>query len=110
MQGGNIATGNGTGAQSIYGTKFEDEQHWIPHKYKGLVSMVNDGQPNTNGAQFFITFGPKANLDGKNVCFGRVIHGYEICLDAQCVRQSVSGHPDLEVVIQDSGEMSPKLT
>ena len=25
MQGGNIATGNGTGAQSIYGTKFEDE-------------------------------------------------------------------------------------
>ena len=50
MQGGNIATGNGTGAQSIYGTKFEDEQHWIPHKFKGLVSMVNDGQPNTNGS------------------------------------------------------------
>ena len=68
--------------------------------------MVNDGKPNTNGSAFFITFGAKANLDGKHVCFGRVIHGFEICLDAQCLRQTVSGKSDLDVVIEDAGEMS----
>jgi len=49
MQGGNIVSGNGTGAQSIYGTKFEDEGYWIPHTHKGLLSMANRG-PNTNGS------------------------------------------------------------
>ena len=81
MQGGNIVTGNGTGAQSIYGQLFDDESFDIPHSHSGLVSMANHG-PNTNGSQFFILFHKKPNLDGKHTVFGRVIHGFSICLDA----------------------------
>jgi peptidylprolyl isomerase len=49
LQGGSIATGNGTGAQSIYGTPFADEGVWIPHSHRGLLSMANRG-PDTNGS------------------------------------------------------------
>ena len=80
MQGGDITTGNGTGAQSIYGQLFDDESNWIPHSHSGLLSMANHG-PNTNGSLFFILFHKKQNLDGKHIVFGRIIHGWITCLD-----------------------------
>ena len=76
MLGGNIVNRNGTGHQSIYGGKFPDEGIWIKHTHKGLVSMMNAGQPNTNGSQFIITLGACPNLDKKNTVIGRVINGY----------------------------------
>jgi peptidyl-prolyl cis-trans isomerase-like 3 len=32
---------------------------------------------NTNGSQFFITYGKQPNLDGKYTVFGKVIDGFE---------------------------------
>mmetsp|Transcript_10021 Transcript_10021/g.12624 ORF Transcript_10021/g.12624 Transcript_10021/m.12624 type:complete len:175 (+) Transcript_10021:817-1341(+) len=85
MQGGKIVVNNnGTEAQSIYGTKFADEQVWIPHTHAGILSMANAG-PDTNGSSFFVCYDATPHLDGKHTVFGRVIHGYEICKIAEQV-------------------------
>jgi len=49
VQGGDITNQNGTGGMSIYGRNYDDENVWIPHDTKGLLSMANAGK-NTNGS------------------------------------------------------------
>ncbi|HEV3269489.1 MAG TPA: peptidylprolyl isomerase [Candidatus Rhabdochlamydia sp.] len=76
IQGGD-PKGNGTGGESIWGKKFEDEV--TPEKTfnkKGLLAMANSG-PNSNGSQFFITTKDTHWLDMKHTIFGEVVSGYE---------------------------------
>lgn len=43
----------------------------------GMVAMVNSG-PDTSGGQFFITYAPATQFDGKYTIFGRVLTGMEV--------------------------------
>ena len=71
IQGGDFTRGNGTGGESIYGEKFNDENFHHKHNKAGLLSMANCGR-NTNGSQFFITTVPTEWLNGQPTIVGEV--------------------------------------
>ena len=96
LQGGDFTKGNGTGGESIYGNKFNDENFKMKHNQPGLLSMANSG-PNTNGSQFFITTVPTPHLNGKHCVFGKVTEGLDI------VRK-------IEKLGSSSGKCSRKVT
>jgi cyclophilin family peptidyl-prolyl cis-trans isomerase len=102
-QGGDFTRGNGTGGESIYGAKFEDENFTHKHTTPGLLSMANAG-PGTNGSQFFITTVVTPWLDGKHVVFGKVVDGMKVVSAMEAVG-SRSGSTSADVVIADSGEL-----
>lgn len=103
-QGGDISAGDGTGGESIYGSKFEDENFELKHERKGMLSMANSGL-NTNGSQFFITTTRTTHLDGKHVVFGRVLKGMGVVRSMEHVATGEADCPTVDVVIADCGEI-----
>jgi len=105
-QGGDFTRGDGTGGESIYGSKFADEtfegkagKHFGP----GTLSMANAG-PNTNGSQFFICTAATPHLDGKHVVFGQVVKGYDVIKAMEAVG-SRTGKTSSKVTISDCGKV-----
>ena len=103
-QGGDFVSHNGTGNESVYGPKFEDENFTVKHDSRGIVSMANNGR-NTNGGQFFITFEATPWLNGKNVAFGKVIEGDDV-LEKMEEAGTKSGTPNKIITITDCGEIT----
>ncbi|KAG8899953.1 peptidyl-prolyl cis-trans isomerase cpr6 [Tulasnella sp. 403] len=105
VQGGDFTAGNGTGGESIYGEKFEDEAFPYKHDRPMLLSMANAG-PNTNGSQFFITVIATPHLDGKHVVFGEVIKGKSVVRYLERVETRSGDAPVEPVVVAKCGELA----
>lgn len=103
LQGGDFTNGNGTGGESIYGEKFDDENFQLAHT-RGVLSMANAG-PNTNGSQFFINMVDTPHLDGRHVVFGQIVEGYDILDDMEKKGMSPTGATMEKIFIADCGEI-----
>ncbi|EJD01923.1 uncharacterized protein FOMMEDRAFT_141145 [Fomitiporia mediterranea MF3/22] len=106
IQGGDFTAGNGTGGESIYGEKFEDEGFPVKHTKPFLLSMANAG-PNTNGSQFFITAGPTPHLDEKHVVFGEVLKGKSVVRRIENHPTADGDAPTVPFTISDCGVLQP---
>ena len=74
MAQGGDPTGTGSGGP---GYQFVNEQNDLAFDKAGVVAMANSG-PNTNGSQFFITFGPVQLNESDYTIFGQVISGMDV--------------------------------
>lgn len=80
MAQGGDPTGDGTGGP---GYSIRGEASVPNHRkhFRGTLSMVHSGHPDSGGSQFFLTFVPTAHLNGRHTAFGRVIEGMEVLGD-----------------------------
>jgi cyclophilin family peptidyl-prolyl cis-trans isomerase/protein-disulfide isomerase len=67
----------------------------------GVVGVANMGGPNSNGSQFFITFGAQPHLDGIYTIMGQVIQGMDV-VKSLTVRDPSTGVtlPDPDKIIK----------
>ena len=104
LQGGDFTHNDGTGGESIYGAKFEDESFQVKHNRGYLLSMSNEGKKNTNGSQWFINTVKTQWLDGKNEVFGMVLEGLSVITEIEKVG-TYGGKPKAVIVIVASGSL-----
>jgi cyclophilin family peptidyl-prolyl cis-trans isomerase len=112
MAQGGCPEGTGTGGPgyNIYCECYKDDYR---KHFRGTLSMAHAGR-DTGGSQFFITFVPTPQLNGKHTAFGRVIEGMDVLAKIQRIDPTGEGakpEPDkivtAEVVRKRDHEYKP---
>ena len=103
IHGGDFTLGTGYGGESIYEEDFPDENYEVRHTRKGLISMQHLPEEG-NRSLFFISMTVTHWLDGRNVVFGEVIEGMDVC-EKIGHQGNRSGETVKPVIIEDSGEL-----
>jgi cyclophilin family peptidyl-prolyl cis-trans isomerase len=88
MAQGGDPTGTGRGGP---GYQFDNEDSDLEFDRAGIVAMANAGR-DSNGSQFFITYGPTPHLNGGYTIFGQVIKGMPVVNNIK--RRDPSRNPD----------------
>ena len=86
--------GNGSGGPgyTIYCECYREDHR---KHFAGSLSMAHTNQRDTGGSQFFLTFTPQPQLNGKHTVFGRVIEGMDVLAKIQ--RRDPSKSSDLAI-------------
>eukprot|EP01134_Creolimax_fragrantissima_P005652 CFRG5652T1 len=97
LQGGDITRFDGSGGESVWGKKFNDEKEGLKVKLEepGLLCMANSGK-NSNTSQYFLTIAPLPKLSGKHVVFGKVVNGMDVL--NKIIEESSSEHSETPVI------------
>ena len=104
MAQGGDPQGDGSGGP---GYTFKDEKNDLKFDSPGVLAMANS-VPDTNGSQFFITYSPQPDLDGKHTIFGKVVEGMDVL--EQLTPRDPDQSPDLpgdiirKITIRESKE------
>nr|KYP72436.1 Peptidyl-prolyl cis-trans isomerase cyp5 [Cajanus cajan] len=101
-RGGDFVNRNGTGGESIYGSKFPEESPRLKHDAPGLLSMAIADR-DTLGSHFIITFKADHHLDRKHVVFGKLVQGHDVLKKIEHVGDE-EGLPSVTVKIINCGE------
>lgn len=88
MAQGGDPTGTGMGGP---GYEFKNEDSALKFDKAGVVAMANAGR-DTNGSQFFITFGATPHLNGGYTIFGQVSAGMDVV--NALTRRDPNAHPN----------------
>ncbi|MBI3162779.1 MAG: peptidylprolyl isomerase [Chloroflexi bacterium] len=90
MAQGGDPTGTGMGGP---GYEFVNEDSDLLFDKAGVLAMANAGR-DTNGSQFFITFGPADFLNGGYTIFGQVVEGMDVV--NEITRRDTQMNPSFE--------------
>lgn len=72
----------------------------VQHDRRGVLSMANQGKPNTNGSQFFITYSRQPHLNGVYTVFGRLIDGMDTLDKMEREPVGRKNRPENNIVIE----------
>ena len=91
--------GDGYGNVGYYVVDEKSSFNFSPY----TVAMANEGKPNTNSSQFFVTLanGDFSHLEGEYTIIGRVVEGFEIVDEIGSVKVDSNYKPRKDVLVKD---------
>lgn len=98
MAQGGDPSGNGTGGPG-YNIYCECEKPEARMHFRGSLSMAHAGK-DTGGSQFFLTFLPTTQLNGRHTVFGRVIEGFDVLAKIQRRDPNASTPPQPDRIVK----------